>query len=91
MSEEGKKKRPAFPRAALVKSRGVTRKRRGRPPMHEVAMQDITIRVSKQTLRDAVRLIEKAGAWPEFAEAPPTRSGVLRLAMIIGLKTLEKR
>lgn len=54
-------------------------------------MLDVTLRVSKQMLEDAVRLVEPAGAWPEFAAAAPTRSGVLRLAMIIGLKALEER
>ena len=68
------------------------KKRRGRPPMADGLMTDVTLRLRAQILEDtSERLLPKAGDWPEFAASEPTRAGVLKLALSIGLKELEKR
>jgi hypothetical protein len=68
------------------------KKRRGRPPLAEGMMADVTLRLRAQILEDtSERLLPRAGSWPEFAASEPTRAGILKLALSIGLKELEKR
>lgn len=70
------------------------KKKRGRPPTAEGAeMMDVTLRVRK-SLIDQVdnTLVPNADQWPEFmTHYNPTRAGVLKLAMAIGLNELKKR
>jgi len=66
-------------------------RRRGRPPLAEGVMTDVTLRVPVETLSDAEMLVRFAHQWPEFAGNGPTRAGVLKLAMSMGLQQLRER
>jgi hypothetical protein len=68
------------------------KKRKGRPPLSEGSMTDVTLRMRKQTL-DHVSdvLLPQAAAWPEFASSEPTRAAILKLAIALGVKELENR
>lgn len=66
-------------------------RRRGRPPLAEGIMTDVTLRVPVETLSDAEVLVRFAHQWPEFAGTGPTRAGVLKLAMSMGLQQLRER
>jgi len=69
----------------------VAPRRRGRPPLAEGIMTDVTLRVPVETLSDAEVLVGFAHQWPEFAGNGPTRAGVLKLAMSMGLQQLRER
>lgn len=82
------------PKAAEAISQGgseVLPRRRGRPPLPEGMMLDLTLRMPREILDRADALVGKASDWREFKRAMPTRSGVLRLAMTLGLEQLELR
>lgn len=66
-------------------------RRRGRPPLAEGVMTDVTLRVPVETLSDAEMLVRFAHQWREFAGNGPTRAGVLKLAMSMGLQQLRER
>lgn len=74
--------------------------RRGRPKVYETPLQQIGIRLSvaevARSLDLALDVLSSDGSrWPEFKNGdlplPPSRSGVLRLAAVIGLRVLEER
>lgn len=69
----------------------VAPRRRGRPPLADGLMTDVTLRVPVETLSDAEMLVRFAHQWPEFAGNGPTRAGVLKLAMSMGLQQLRER
>ena len=69
----------------------VAPRRRGRPPLADGVMTDVTLRVPVETLSDAEMLVRFAHQWPEFAGNGPTRAGVLKLAMGMGLQQLRER
>jgi hypothetical protein len=87
--------RAAKLREAAVKSddpeASAAPRRRGRPPLAEGVMTDVTLRVPVETLSDAEMLVRFAHQWPEFAGNGPTRAGVLKLAMSMGLQQLRER
>jgi hypothetical protein len=66
-------------------------RRRGRPPLPEGMMLDVTLRMPRELLDRADAMIENASDWREFRRILPTRSGVLRLAMTLGLEQLALR
>ena len=65
--------------------------KRGRPPLPEGMMKDVTLRVTTEILEEGQALADRAGSWPEFKRTLPNRSAVLRLAMTYGLEMLAKR
>jgi hypothetical protein len=68
------------------------KKRRGRPPLTEGSMTDVTLRMKQQTLDHvSAVLLPKAAEWPEFASSEPTRATILKIAIALGIKELEKR
>ena len=69
------------------------KRKRGRPALEEgVEMTDVTLRVRKKVLDHVDEVIlPMADNWPEFVSQNPTRAAVLKLAIAIGLNTLQKR
>ncbi len=69
------------------------KRKRGRPALEEGAeMADVTLRVRKKILDHVDEVIlPMADNWPEFMAQNPTRAGILKLAMAIGLNTLQNR
>ena len=74
--------------------------KQGRPKVYETPLQQIGIRLSvaevARSLDLALDVLSSDGSrWPEFKNGdlplPPSRSGVLRLAAVIGLRVLEER
>ena len=66
-------------------------RRRGRPPLPEGMMLDVTLRMPRELLDRADAMVENASDWREFRRILPTRSGVLRLAMTLGMEQLALR
>ena len=66
-------------------------RRRGRPPLPEGMMLDVTLRMPRELLDRADAMVENASDWREFRRVLPTRSGVLRLAMNLGMEQLALR
>jgi hypothetical protein len=66
-------------------------RRRGRPPLPEGMMLDVTLRMPRELLDRADAMVENASEWREFRRVLPTRSGVLRLAMMLGMEQLALR
>lgn len=66
-------------------------KKKGRPPLPQGMMLDVTLRMQREDLDRGDALVEQAADWREFRRIVPTRSGILRLAMQIGLASLEAR
>ena len=66
-------------------------RRRGRPPLPEGMMLDVTLRMPRELLDRADAMVENAADWREFRRILPTRSGVLRLAMTLGMEQLALR
>jgi hypothetical protein len=66
-------------------------RRRGRPPLPEGMMLDVTLRMPRELLDRADAMVENASDWREFRRVLPTRSGVLRLAMMLGMEQLALR
>ena len=66
-------------------------RRRGRPPLPEGMMLDVTLRMPRELLDRADAMVENASEWREFRRILPTRSGVLRLAMTLGMEQLALR
>jgi hypothetical protein len=66
-------------------------RRRGRPPLPEGMMLDVTLRMPRELLDRADAMVENAAEWREFRRVLPTRSGVLRLAMMLGMEQLALR
>ena len=66
-------------------------RRRGRPPLPEGMMLDVTLRMPRELLDRADAMVENASNWREFRRVLPTRSGVLRLAMTLGMEQLALR
>lgn len=66
-------------------------RRRGRPPLPEGMMLDVTLRMPRELLDRADAMVETAADWREFRRILPTRSGVLRLAMNLGMEQLALR
>ena len=66
-------------------------RRRGRPPLPEGMMLDVTLRMPRELLDRADAMVETASDWREFRRVLPTRSGVLRLAMNLGMEQLALR
>jgi hypothetical protein len=55
-------------------------------------MTDVTLRMKQQTLDHvSAVLLPKAAEWPEFASSEPTRATILKIAIALGIKELEKR
>ena len=66
-------------------------KKRGRPRLPQGMMLDVTLRMERVDLARGDALVGSAAEWREFRRIAPTRSGILRLAMQIGLASLETR
>ena len=76
---------------AQVGEAEVLPRRRGRPPLPEGMMLDVTLRMPRELLDRADAMVENASDWREFRRILPTRSGVLRLAMTLGMEQLALR